>query len=105
MHASASDLPYVSGDHWAAILESIADLRDHLGHEDAPVRDMDSASLEVTPDSETTSGGSTTEHALLLYGSYRRTSREEILAAIPSRSVVDRYLSCYFNRLGLVYCK
>ncbi|EEQ35746.1 fungal specific transcription factor domain-containing protein [Microsporum canis CBS 113480] len=34
MRVSASELRYVGGDHWAAILENIADLKDHFDREE-----------------------------------------------------------------------
>lgn len=98
MSAHASDLPYVSGDHWAAILESIEDLKDHFSREQE-----DNPSIGRADD--VTSISATKQHALLLYTSGHHASREEIIAGLPPRNVVDRQLSCYFNRLGLAYCE
>jgi hypothetical protein len=98
MSAHASDLPYVSGDHWAAILESIEDLKDHVSREQedgTSIGDADGA----------TSVGTMKQHALLLYASAHHASREEIIDGLPPRNVIDRLLSCYFNRLGLAYCE
>lgn len=44
-------------------------------------------------------------HALLLYGCPLPTSRSEILAALPPRNAVDRYIARYFNRLDIVHCQ
>ncbi|KAJ8130754.1 hypothetical protein O1611_g2873 [Lasiodiplodia mahajangana] len=70
---------YVSGAHWTAILDSIADLKenaDQPGH------------------------GSSSSHPQLLYGC-KPISREAILATLPPRPTVDRGISCYFNRLDI----
>lgn len=98
MSAHAAGLPYVSGDHWAAILESIEDLKDHFSREQE-----DNPSIGRADD--VTSILATKKHALLLYTSGHHASREEIIAGMPPRNVVDRHLSCYFNRLGLAYCE
>lgn len=99
MTAHAADLPYVGGDHWAAILESIEGLKDQLQHEqpESSLCETDSISVDMRRGRN--------QRALLLYGSRLHISREEIIAALPSRNIVDRYLSCYFNRLGLAYCE
>ncbi|RAL05410.1 uncharacterized protein BO80DRAFT_397956 [Aspergillus ibericus CBS 121593] len=90
MRVSASELRYVGGDHWAAILENIAELKDHFDREEE-------LQLTTSPDDPPDP-----THALLLYGCRRATSREELLEALPPRNVVDRYLSRYFNRMDLV---
>ncbi|PWY95397.1 hypothetical protein BO94DRAFT_563013 [Aspergillus sclerotioniger CBS 115572] len=90
MRVSASELRYVGGDHWAAILDNIAELKDHFDREEE-------LSITTSPDDEPDS-----THALLLYGCRRATSREELLEALPPRNIVDRYLSRYFNRMDLV---
>lgn len=101
MRVSASELRYVGGDHWAAILDSIADLKDHFDREE-DLR-MANSPDPTQDDNDDPSLGPRSPHALLLY-SYRcrrATSRHEILAALPPRAVVDRYISRYFNRLDL----
>ncbi|RDW59232.1 fungal specific transcription factor-1 [Coleophoma crateriformis] len=102
MRVSASEFRYVGGDHWAAILDSIADLKDHFDQEEHlrlantpdPILDYDDHNdghLAVAP------------HAMLLYGCHRPVaSRADILAALPPKSAVDRYISRYFNGLDLV---
>ncbi|RDW63790.1 C6 transcription factor [Coleophoma cylindrospora] len=102
MRVSASEFRYVGGDHWAAILDSIADLKDHFDQEEHlrlantpdPILDYDQHDdglLAVAP------------HAKLLYGCHRPVaSRADILAALPPKSAVDRYISRYFNGLDLV---
>ncbi|KAF9249023.1 transcriptional regulator family: Fungal Specific TF [Penicillium roqueforti] len=80
---SSSDAQYVGGTHWAAILDGIADIKEQLEQEDY---------------------GNTEKpamlHTFLLYGC-KSASKEDILAALPDRPAVDRYISQYFNRLDL----
>ncbi|KAI2472704.1 putative fungal-specific transcription factor [Annulohypoxylon bovei var. microspora] len=101
MRLSASEVRYVGGDHWAAILDSIADLKDHFDQEE-------NLRLANTPEQAQDDGGGDpverppSPHALLLYGCRRANSRAEILAALPPKSAVDRYISRFFNRLDLV---
>ncbi|VUC27735.1 unnamed protein product [Clonostachys rosea] len=95
--ATATELPYIGDDHWAAILESISDLkhqvdRDEETRMDDIVKDGSSSMRRESP------------HALLLYGCPRARSREEVLSALPPKPVVDRYVSFYFNHLSLAYC-
>jgi hypothetical protein len=97
---SESELRYVGGNHWAAILDGIADLKDHFDR-DEQLR------LANTPDQLAEESGNDffrprSKYALLLYGSCRTASRGEILAALPPKAVVDRYISRYFNYLDLV---
>lgn len=105
MRVSASELHYVGGDHWAAILDSITDLKDHFDREEQ-------LRLAMSPDQiqdDTGDAGNVdipaSRHSLLLYGGYRPASQAEILAALPSKGAVDRYISRYFNRQELVSCK
>ena len=105
MRVSASELQYVGGDHWAAILDSIADLKDHFDREEQLI-------LAINPDQIQDNTGDAgnvnihaSRHSLLLYGGYRPTSQAEILAALPPKGAVDRCISRYFNRQELVSCK
>ncbi|KAK4145567.1 putative fungal-specific transcription factor, partial [Dichotomopilus funicola] len=115
MRVSPSELRYVGGDHWAAILDNIADLKDHFDREEQD---------ELAAPSDSQQGSDAVEgqlddvvetdldrlavpqstHALLLYGCPLPTSRSEILAALPPKSAVDRYISRYFGRLDIVHC-
>lgn len=105
MCVNASELHYVGGDHWAAILHSIADLKDHFDREEQ-------LRLAISPDQIQDDTGNAdnidinaSKHSLLLYGGYRPASRAEILAALPPKGTVDRYISRYFNCQELVSCK
>ncbi|KAJ5146189.1 transcriptional regulator family: Fungal Specific TF [Penicillium bovifimosum] len=84
---SSSDAQYIGGTHWAAILDGIADLKEQLERDDH--RNMENPAILPT---------------FLLYGC-KSASKEDILAALPDRPAVDRYISQYFNRLDLAPCK
>ena len=100
----ASDLHYVVGEHWSAILDNIADLKDHFDREEQrkltenpySSQDMDGG-LNPRPPSPP-------GHALLLYPIHR-SSRAEMLASLPPKDAVDRYLSYYFNHLDHASCE
>ncbi|GKZ34668.1 hypothetical protein AbraIFM66950_004982 [Aspergillus brasiliensis] len=94
MQITDSELQYVAGEHWAAILDSIADLKAHCDREEQ-VRMAESTT-------ETSGSPSHFRHALLLYGPERAASRTEIISALPPKAAVDRYVSKYFNYLDLV---
>ncbi|KAL4743234.1 hypothetical protein BDV11DRAFT_215371 [Aspergillus similis] len=107
MRISASELRYIGGDHWDAILEGIADLKDHVDREEQ--RRLAESPGQTADDPEDVGGGrdsnapdQSRDGAILLYGRCRPASREEILAALPPRYAVDRYISRYFNYLDLV---
>lgn len=100
MRVDASALQYVGEDHWVAILDSIADLKDHVDREDR-LRLADG--MDLIQDGQGNSPrNSRLRHALLLYGNSQAVSRAEILEGLPPKSVVDRYVSRYFNRIDLV---
>ncbi|KAF4853618.1 Trichosetin biosynthesis cluster transcription factor TF23 [Colletotrichum siamense] len=105
LRAGAADHSYVSGDHWGAILDSIADLRDHFNREEQfRLAESPGPASEPTQDvcGNTASGSFPPQRALLLYGCRPARCREEILSALPPKSTVDRYVSRYFNHLDLV---
>ena len=105
MRASVSELHYVGGEHWAAILDGISDLKVHFDQEEQ-------LRLANSPDRPQHDYGSSGDvHAWpgkrsqLLYGRSKPASLVELLAALPPKSSVDRYISRYFNRQELVSCK
>ncbi|KAK4084727.1 transcriptional regulator family: Fungal Specific TF [Purpureocillium lilacinum] len=108
MRASDSDLRYVGGDHWAAILDSITDLRDHLDRDEQfrLVGDGSDPAQNEASVGESANGLPRwrSPHAMLLYGASRPTSRADVLAALPPKVVVDRYVARYFNSLELASC-
>ncbi|KAJ5413513.1 hypothetical protein N7465_005818 [Penicillium sp. CMV-2018d] len=91
MRISESELRYVGGDHWAAILDGIADLKDHFDRDEQLrlANTPDQLSDEPAHDPFRLRSG----YALLLYGCRKIASRGEILAALPPKAAVDRYIS------------
>ncbi|KAF6824637.1 fungal specific transcription factor [Colletotrichum plurivorum] len=92
IRVNSSESRYVGGSHWASILDGIAELKEHLETEE-----------EALTSSATPGSVPTQEEDMempLLY-STRPASREEILDCIPSKQVLDRYISYYFNSLDL----
>lgn len=77
-----SGTSYVQSAHWEAILDGIKGLKEDL----ATDHDIPRAPL-------------------LLYGANRHASRDEILAAIPPRPIVDRLLSQHFNSVDIIPCQ
>lgn len=104
MRFSASEHHYVGSDHWAAIMDSIADLKDHFDREErmklaeSPTQPV-GVQGDVYEDLDARPGR---RRALLLYGCRPATSKAEVLAALPPKPAVDRYIARYFNRLDLV---
>ncbi|PWY65859.1 fungal-specific transcription factor domain-containing protein [Aspergillus eucalypticola CBS 122712] len=93
MQITDSELQYVAGEHWIAILDSIADLKAHCDREEQARLAESIEEMSVKP---------AHRHALLLYGCERAASRAEIIAALPPKAAIDRYISKYFNYLDLV---
>ncbi|KAM4063748.1 fungal specific transcription factor [Hirsutella rhossiliensis] len=75
IRVSDSELRYVGGEHWAAILDSITDLKHHLDREEQ--LQLAGNWDHVMSDNESGLGGADcpSPHALLLYGCRRRASR------------------------------
>jgi hypothetical protein len=65
----------------------IAELKDHFDEQDSQFSDPATIPEFEGPD--------------LLFGSYRHTTKEEILAAFPARPVVDRLVAALFSKLEL----
>ncbi|TGO19249.1 hypothetical protein BTUL_0005g00980 [Botrytis tulipae] len=76
---------YVGGAHWAAILENIAGLKESLGSEEWP---------QGIASGKNTYGGPE-----LLLGDNRKSSRESILACLPSKPLVDNLVDRYFTAI------
>ena len=103
MRISHSELRYVSGEHWAAIMESIADLKQHFDGEDQ-LRLLSSPDQSNEDDSHADSDFKAGSHAMLLYGCEPPSSRTEIFDALPPKNAIDRYMARYFNLQDLVSC-
>ena len=81
MHESGTS-SYVQSSHWEAVLTQIRGLKEDL----------------VT-DSKVPSGSH------LFYGPNRHATRDEILAAVPARPVVDRLLALHFDSYIITPCQ
>ncbi|GME31802.1 uncharacterized protein LTHEOB_1867 [Neofusicoccum parvum] len=82
---------YVSGDHWIAILDGIAELKDHF--EDNNARPGSSHFPESSQDES--------DGPRLLFGCNSHATKESILSLIPPRPVADRLVSKYFNAMDI----
>ncbi|KAI1743174.1 fungal-specific transcription factor domain protein [Xylaria scruposa] len=80
---------YVNGSHWAAVLDSIADLRNHLAQEEETYpRDSDPLQLPTS-----------SPKPQLLYRHPVYETKSSIIKSLPPRPVVDRLVSRYLNVL------
>ncbi|EXK43361.1 hypothetical protein FOMG_05982 [Fusarium oxysporum f. sp. melonis 26406] len=90
MQSTGGGANYVGSSHWAAVLDGIAELKDHFDNEEEAshpdVQSVESPAADMTGPQ-------------LLYGCPKPASKDEILASILtlSRPVVDRLVSRYFN--------
>ncbi|KAF5675204.1 hypothetical protein FCIRC_7506 [Fusarium circinatum] len=90
MRSTGGGANYVGSSHWAAVLDGIAELKDHFDSEEeaahSDVQGVESPTAEMTGPQ-------------LFYGYPKPASKHEILAPILtlSRPVVDRLVSRYFN--------
>lgn len=80
---------YVSSVHWAAVLDSISELKDHYEKEE------EARTLATSDYVSCYSPG-----PRLLYEPVQAT-KSDILASIPARPVVDRMVARYFNTQGI----
>ncbi|KAK2612518.1 Trichosetin biosynthesis cluster transcription factor tf23 [Conoideocrella luteorostrata] len=88
MRFTNSGTSYVHGAHWAAILDEIAELKDHFEKEDKP---QPGSQMQNEPSMPHWTGPQ------LLYGCSMLPTKQEIIASLPARPVVDRLISRYFN--------
>lgn len=86
-----SGVSYVSSAHWEAVLDSIAELRNHLsGEGEADERSFEPVQVQSSHPSPQ-----------LLYSCSTHVTLASILESMPPRSVVDRMVSRYFNDLDM----
>lgn len=98
---SLSEHQYVGDDHWVAIMDSIADLKPQCDWQASQQSPSDEDVQADEPDAQLP----LENHALLLFGSQPPSSRAALIAALPRKNVVDRYISRYFNFQDLVSCQ
>lgn len=78
---------YVGSTHWAAVLDSIAELKEHFEQEE----DIRNMATDFNPPNSVHSSW-----PQLLYGC-QRVTKAEILSSIPPRRAADRLVSRYFT--------
>ncbi|KAI0972285.1 hypothetical protein F4678DRAFT_56520 [Xylaria arbuscula] len=90
MRRSSNGANYVSSVHWAAVLDSISELKDHYEEEEeARLLVFSEYAIRQSPGPR------------LLYEPVQAT-QADILALVPPRPVVDRMVARYFNAQGVV---
>jgi hypothetical protein len=82
---------YVGSTHWAAVLDSITELRNHLAQEED--------AINLPPD--LVSSLISFPKPQLLYNDTMYETPVSIIKSLPPRSVVDRLVSRYFNVLDI----
>ena len=87
LQMTSSGTNYVNSSHWAAVLNGIAELKDHFESE---------RNSPASPDLHDPSIPERTGPRLL-YGCSKIPTRQEIIESIPPRQVVDRLVSRYFS--------
>lgn len=85
IHLTSHNATYVNSVHWAAVLDSISELKDHYEKEE------EARTLALSDHVPRDSPG-----PRLLYEPVQAT-KADILASIPPRPVVDRMVARYFN--------
>ncbi|ORY11106.1 hypothetical protein BCR34DRAFT_565692 [Clohesyomyces aquaticus] len=82
---------YVNSSHWAAILDSISELRNHLAQDEDNSHQIHDS---VRPQTRF-------PKPQLLYSGITYETPVSIIKSLPSRAVVDRLISRYFNLLDI----
>ena len=90
MRVSSYGSKYVNSVHWAAVLDSISELKDHYDKEEEArvLADINDSTPIYSPGPR------------LLYEPVQAT-KEDIITSIPARPVVDRLVARYFNAHGV----
>lgn len=91
MQLTRSGASYVNSAHWAAVLDGITELKEHFERKEQDAQSSRRISDPSFPPDRT--------GPQLLYGCTKLATKEEILASIPARPIVDRLVSRYFNTL------
>ncbi|KAI1335583.1 fungal-specific transcription factor domain-containing protein [Xylariaceae sp. FL0016] len=96
---SSAESRYQDQTHWTSILNAIGRRKD----DDATAAPQETAQHHSLS-AETSSASSADNHEILLLAGCEKISREEILAAFPSKDVADNLLSRCFDLLDLSSC-
>jgi hypothetical protein len=105
MRASDSQSQYLGSDHWAAIMDSIAELKDHFQLQEQIRLSQSPEQAQGSVGTASSGQAHQSTHSLLLYGQGGHISHTELISALPSRATIDRYISRYFNRQEMISCK
>ncbi|KAF5024492.1 hypothetical protein F66182_3432 [Fusarium sp. NRRL 66182] len=92
--SSSVESTYVSSSHWVAILNNISELKEQTQWEEYTQPESEDSCEETT---RIGIGASA-----LLFRSQASCSKEDLVAALPSRPVVDRLVSEYFHDLDMM---
>lgn len=101
MRLSGSDATYVNDEHWATIMDNIAVLKEYLDREEQ-LKLINSPNVDHQDPTDPLYSSNQRQGASLLYGCRRFASREQIIASLPPKDALDRYVSQYFNYVDLV---
>ncbi|CRG90985.1 [NU+] prion formation protein 1 [Talaromyces islandicus] len=87
-----TEMTYVEGSHWTAILDNIAELKGYFDDTDAP-------ETAHTVDNHSMGQGPRFQHSgpALILGNFQRIDRSRIIATIPPRPRADRLVAKYFS--------
>ena len=83
---------YVNPEHWTAILEDIAEVREYLGNDS---QEISPEMMELPP---------LTEEPYLLMSQSQTFDRVEILGSIPPKDEADQLVTRYVTSLGPTRC-
>lgn len=91
IHLHSSESSFVEGNHWSAILAGVMELKDYVQNNEDPV-----SQEEQTADDEVLGPA-------LFFAPTKSTSKFDIIAAIPPRSVLDNMLAKYFASMDVPF--
>ncbi|KAH8701495.1 fungal-specific transcription factor domain-containing protein [Phaeosphaeriaceae sp. PMI808] len=79
---------YTNSSHWTSILDGISELKDHLDQIPTSAHAQDGSLGDISgPD--------------LLFGRQRHASKQELLAALPTRNEADQLVAGYFDSMTM----
>jgi len=83
MSLESSSTSYVENDHWSAILDGIAELKEYF----------DENKVSATARATTTD---VHEMPAVIFAGYKHASKQEILSSLPTKSEADRMIGDFF---------
>lgn len=108
MTISKNEVSYRGEAHWAAILDSIADLKRDLGEEENDEDEVDEDPAETRYDARpdgysslhgppSTEGSGGLSFMLGIAGTPGKATKQQLISSVPPKPVVDRLLNLWFN--------